>query len=264
MFLMLRDLISRLRSARLWLLLQLLGLPLLLLLAIGWSRIGEKYLWQVALSLLLPLVIIAALLALQAGTMRRLLAPLAEHRASFLLATLVLFVWLVVAFLAWHLLDSFDDHVWSWAAWINSKAPAGPRGQLLNYSNLQLWLTRIEWFLRWVVIPSIFVPLAMSSAEHGWRLPWRAVLHAMHDWRWLPAVFLLALLGVALPGKFFTYNPHGTLHAQIWTVSAKLIAAYLLALLSWLLLLAWSAVLLRRKESATSQLVVTVQEEPSA
>lgn len=257
---MFRNLVQRLRSARLWLLLQLIGLPLLLLIAIGWSRLGEKHLWQVAFSLLLPFVMIAALLVLQTGTMRRILAPLAPGHASFLHALLMLLPWIFLLFLAWHLLDICDNHIWPWAFWLNSEAPANLRARLLTFPHLSSWLSHIGWLLRWVAVPAILIPFAMASSEHGWRLHWRAALRVLIDWRWLPAVFLLALLGVALPGKFFSFNPHGTLTAQIWTVSGKIAAAYLLSLICWLLLLGWAAVLLRHKDPASS----AASEEASA
>jgi len=51
---------------------------------------------------------------------------------------------------------------------------------------------------------------------------------------------------VWLPGLFFAPDPHGTLSAQIWLVSLKLAASYLLAMIGWVLLLAWAAVLFAR------------------
>ena len=249
---MFRDLFKRLHTARLWVLVHFFGLPLLLLIGIGWTRLGEKHLWQVTLSLLLPLLILAALFALQTATLRRMLAPLAASHTSFLQAALMLLPVLVLALIAWHSLDNCDEKIINWASFLNSKASIAWRARLFSFEHLTLWMNRIEWLLRWVGIPWLLIPFATDSAEHGWRLRWRVALRMLLDWRWLVAVLLVAIVGVALPAHFFKADPHGTLSAQVWAVSAKLIAAYLCSVVSWLLLLAWSAVLLRRKESITN------------
>ena len=79
-------------------------------------------------------------------------------------------------------------------------------------------------------------------------LPLRRVLRLLWNWRWWPAVVLAALIGVALPGRFFTGEPHGTVAHQVWDVFLKLAGAYLLAIVSWVLLLAWAAVLFARTQ----------------
>jgi hypothetical protein len=51
-----------------------------------------------------------------------------------------------------------------------------------------------------------------------------------------------------LPAHFFTVEPHGTVSAQIWLVAFKLTGAYLLAIVFWVLLLGWLAVLFGRQQ----------------
>jgi hypothetical protein len=53
------------------------------------------------------------------------------------------------------------------------------------------------------------------------------------------------LIGVLLPAQFFTATPKGTVAAQVWAVGFKLAAAYILALSSWVMLLAWYAALFK-------------------
>ena len=61
---------------------------------------------------------------------------------------------------------------------------------------------------------------------------------------------LAALVGVVLPGHFFAGIPHGTVSHQIWAVALKLAGSYVLVVGSWVLLLAWAAVLLSREHGA--------------
>ena len=62
---------------------------------------------------------------------------------------------------------------------------------------------------------------------------------------------IAALVGVLLPSYFFNGEPHGTVAHQVWAAILKPVAAYLLAMASWVLLLAWAAVLLEREGNKT-------------
>jgi hypothetical protein len=249
---LMRDFGSGLREARVWIAAQFVGFPLLALAGIGWTRLPEKHAWQVALVLVIPLVLVAAALALKAGLVRRMMAP-SEGRVRLVWGALALLVWMILAWFVWSLLDRYDDHIWQYAAYLNSKAPAWWRGRLFTFAHISAWLTHVEWLLRWVVMPSIVVPLGVSSAVRGWRLHWRSTLHVIHDWRWFFAVLALALVGVGLTGHFFSGAPHGSLSAQVWAVALKLVGAYLIGFFCWIVLLAWVCALLRSKEAAKAQ-----------
>ena len=67
---LLADAWKRLLRSWLWAALQLAGLALLIGLGIVWTRLSEKNVWQVFLTLLVPVLIVAGFLALQAGTIR--------------------------------------------------------------------------------------------------------------------------------------------------------------------------------------------------
>ncbi len=66
------DLFSRLRRSWIWVVLQFALTLVLIVAGYGWTRIGEKNWWQVALTLLVPLLLAISLLELEAGTMRSL------------------------------------------------------------------------------------------------------------------------------------------------------------------------------------------------
>ena len=238
----LKDLLARLLKSRVWVAAQFGGTLLLILVGLLWTRLPEKHFWQVALSLLLPVLLLISVLELQAGTMRSL-ANNDGRRFKLVWGALSLVPWIIVTWLAWAALDGYDDKIPLWAGYLNSQSSSHARATLLTWEHIQQWLGWLEWALRWVLVPAILIPFTVASAQWSYRLPWRRVLRVLLNWRWWPAVLAAALLAAALPGRFFVTLPSGTVSAQVWHVSLKLAAAYLLGIGSWVLLLAWAGVL---------------------
>lgn len=244
------DWVSRLRRAWLWIVLEIVGVALLIGLGLAWTRIPEKNAWQVLLTLLVPVVVAAGFVVLQAGTFRGFLRPVAEvdprERARVSLpggaATLV--IWIAIGWVLWAQLDKFDDHIWSWASYLNSRFGVGPRAGWASFEHLSRDLKWAGWVLRWVVVPGLLMPLGCSAAWGLRRLPRGRVLRLFIDWRWWPAVLACALVGEAWPQTWFSGEPHGSVHEQVTRVIWKLVAAYLLAMVCWVKLLGWTAMLL--------------------
>ena len=243
----LKDLFRRLRQSRRWVAAQLVGTPLLILVGLAWTRLPEKHLWQVTLSLIVPVLLAISALELNAGTMRSL-AGNDGKQMKLVWGAMTLLLWIAVVWGCWAILDWCDGRIWPWAGYLNSQAPAHLRARLFSYSHLVLWMTSLEWIFRWIIVPAKVLPFAVVSAQSGLRLPLRRILRLLWNWRWWPAVTLAALVSVWLPGWIFSGEPHGTVSAQIWHVSLKLSASYLLAMSSWVLLLAWAAVLFGRQQ----------------
>ncbi|MGB8260441.1 MAG: hypothetical protein WCE75_08825 [Terracidiphilus sp.] len=243
----LKELLARLRAGRLWIAAQFVGAGLLLLLGVAWTRLPEKHLWQVLLSLVIPLVFVGGFLVLAAGTARRLVDRPGPRRTRFWWGALTLFIWLALGWLAWTILDWADDHIYLWAAYLNSKAAAGWRARLFTFNHLVSWFGYLEWVLRWVVVPGKLLPYAAASALWGWRLPQGRVLRLLFNWRWWAAWLPLALLAVALPAYLFAGDPHGAVSSQVWRVGLKLGYTYLAGVASLVLLLGWLGVLLARQ-----------------
>ena len=220
---------------------------LIVLVGVVWTRVPERHMWQVGLTLFLPILMLAAVLVLEAGTMRSFFHQ-DERRVRFLWGALTLLMWIAVVWIAWSILDWCDDQIPQWAGYLNSRASAHARARILTYEHIQLWLTILIWIFRWIVVPAKVIPHALASAQWGWRLPWRRLLRMMLNWRWWIGAVIAALVGVLLPSYFFNGDPHGTVAHQVWAVILKSVGAYLLAIASWVLLLAWAAVLLAREE----------------
>ena len=239
---MLKDLFVRLSRNWKWIAGQFIGTALLILIGLAWTRVPEKHWWQVALTLLIPILLAISILELQAGTIRAF-ADDDGKRVKLVWGAMTLVFWVAVVWVCWWALDWCDDRIWDWASYLNSKAPAGQRATLFTFAHLTLWMKILEWIFRWIAIPAKVTAWAGASAQWGWRLPVRRIIRMLWNWRWWLGVTLAALLGVLLPSRFFSGNPHGTVAAQEWSVGLKLTAAYLLAMTAWVLVLGWFAVL---------------------
>ena len=240
------DLTHRLRVSWGWLAAQFWATLLLVLAGLAWTRLPDKHVWQVLLSLVVPLLLAAGFFVLEAGTMRRLFDQ-NDRRARFWIGALTLVAWALVWWAAWAVLNWCGDQTSVWAGYLNSKAPARLRAKLLTYDHIESWLTILVWIWRWIVLPGKIVPHAIASAQWGWKLPWRRLWRLLLNWRWWPVPIVAALLGVALPAHFFAGLPQGTVSHQVWAVVLKVGGSYLLILLSWVALLAWAAVLVNRQ-----------------
>ncbi|HEV2136362.1 MAG TPA: hypothetical protein VGR47_19210 [Terracidiphilus sp.] len=251
-----RDLFRRLRrslglvAAQYWVMLVLIGI------GVAWTRLPDQYWWQVFLSLLIPTLLIAALLALDAATMRSVAGGADSKHVRLMWGALALAVWAAIYAAIWIFLNWCAGHIRAWASYLNSRASAHARASFFTYDHIQNWLIALVWIFRWIIVPGKLIPCAIASAQFGWRLPWRRLIRFMLNWRWWPAVILASLIAVEWPSHFYNAIPQGSVSQQVWAVLLKLLANYLLAITSWILLLAWAAVLISpRPQSADDALV---------
>jgi hypothetical protein len=252
-----RELFRRLRLRWTWVAAQFVGTALLILVGLAWTRLPDKHIWQVALSLLVPLLLGISVFELQAGTVRSFEDD-DGHRVKLVWGAVTLLVWIAVGAATWAILDWCDEQIPQWAGYLNSQASAHARARFFTYEHIQSWFGITEWLLRWVVVPAKVIPYAAASAQWGWHLPWRRILRLLWNWRWWLGVLVAALVAVALPSRFFASEPSGTVHAQVWHVALKLTAAYLLAVGSWVLLLGWFAVLFDGQQPPAEEELVPV------
>jgi len=253
----LMELWRRLWGARGWVAAQFGGTLLLILLGLGWTRLPDRHAWQVVLSLLIPVLLAISALELEAGTVRGL-ADDDGKRVKLVWGAGTLLVWVAVGCAAWALLDWCDDQIPLWAGYLNSQAAPHERATVFSYAHMVRLLGFLEWVARWVVVPAKLIPFGAASSQWGWHLPWRRVMRMLWNWRWWLGVVAAALVGVWLPGRFFAGEPHGTVSAQVWSVGLKLVAAYVLAVLSWVLVLGWVATLFGRQRPPMEEALVAV------
>jgi hypothetical protein len=280
---------TRIISARWWLVAQLLLTAVLIALCIVWLRLQDKHTWQVALTLILPLLIIATFVWLQSATMRSLMSD--PRRIKLIFAAMTFVAWVLLAWVALTLAFNFDDKIELYAGYLNSRSPVSWRAKFLTEEHIATVFNWFEWFMVYVVIPGVFIPLASLTsvtgaglpklselkylAQRRWWIPilaialvigfffstnffqfallaaigllplaWSRIRSVWLNWRWWPVVFVAAFIVEHLLPKLFDAEPHGTTRAQTWAVILKTAAYYLIVVISWLVLLIWSAVLL--------------------
>ena len=203
---------GRFKRAWLWVAAEYVGLAVLIALGLGWTRIPEKSGLDVALTIAVPLFIAAGFLWLQAGLVRGFLPPpvLVDTKEDednpepkwvpFAWGAATLLVWIAIGWVLWALLDKFDDHIWSWSSYLNSKFDPHARTHWASYALLSRDLTWAEWVLRWVVVPGLLIPVGVCSAAWGiFRTPWRGATRLWVSWKWWPLVAAWALIGEAWP-----------------------------------------------------------------
>ena len=241
---------KRLVRAWVWVAVEFVGIALLIAVGLVWTRIPEKHAGHVLLTVLMPILIAAGFLLLQAGTIRFLLRRSMDEsmpestRVALMWGAATLLFWIVLGWLLWSQVDRFDDRIFAWAGYLNSRFGARARSHFATFEHLVVWLGWAAWLLRWVFVPSLLLPLACSARFGLRRIPWKRVVAVWLDWRWWPAVLLLALVGQAWPAAFFEGMPYGTVHAQVWRAIFKVFSAYILAVGCWVMSLVWAATLL--------------------
>jgi hypothetical protein len=252
-----KSLFHRLAHARRWIVLQFVLTPVLIFAGIAWTRLPDKHLWQVALDLLLPLLLVICALELEAATVRAF-ADNDDSRVKLVWGAVSLLVWIAIAAAFWAFLDWCDDQIPLWAGYLNSRATAHARSVVFTYAHIVHWLTIAEWTLRWVVLPGKLIVLGAASAQWGWRLPVRRIFRVLLSGRWWLGAIAASLVGVLLPSRLFIGLPHGTVSAQVWTVILKLAVTYLLTIGTWVFLLVWVATLLGRQTPHAEEALIVV------
>jgi hypothetical protein len=251
---------KRLVRARVWMAAQFVGVALLIVAGLAWTRIPEKHAGQVLLTMLMPILIAAGFMLLQSGTMRSMLRRLTAEslpestRVMLIWGATTLLLWIALGWLFWIQVDRFDDRIFAWSGYLNSRFGAHARSHFATFEHFVVWLGWAAWLLRWVFVPGLMLPLACSASFGLRRMPWKRVAAVWLDWRWWPAVLVLALVGQAWPVAFFDGMPHGTVHAQVWRAIFKVFSAYILAVGCWVVSLAWVATLLAGLRSGDDEL----------
>jgi hypothetical protein len=230
---------------RLWLL-QLFGNFVIFLAFIWWLRLPDAHWWQVFFGVVLAALTAAAALVLHGGTLdyfhsahqdRTTKLPPSLRRAFQHLPALVLWA-LIFFFLRW-LIGKLDQYEVSLPGYLRSEFPAWLR-RMISEPALESIYTSLLWLLRWVVLPGLLLPLALSCAGKGFRGfiafgDWKRALRSLAFWLTL---IVAAVLGVycveAIMG--WRLDPKtATLAAEKTSLAFRLFFAYLLGIFSWLL-----------------------------
>jgi len=238
---------SSIRNWRLWLL-QFIGNAAIFALFLGWLQVPDAHWWQLLFQFLLMVLIAAAVLVLQGGTLNYFQsvhlegskqAPLPQAFLRALKHILAMAVWVLVFYFLRSLVGRLDDYDQSFPGYLRSGFPAWLR-RMISEPALDNIYSGFVSLLRWVVLPGLLLPFALFSADRGFR-----GLIALRDWSktvrsiayWI-VVAAAAVIGVWLVQVIMDWklNPNtSTLRGEEASFFTRQLVAYLLCLLAWFL-----------------------------
>jgi len=233
------------RTKKLWIL-QLLVNPALFVAAALWLNIPESHLWQLVLTLIMLVVIVAGWAWLQAGTLRYF-ADLEEYEhllgsafSGALQAIIPFLLWAGVLAALMFGVGDLGAATPRTATYIRSMMPVGMRNHI-SESQLDWTFAVLTWVAFWIVIPAIMLPLGREIAGHAWqgidyegRHQWSLTIR--NGWYWLWIV-VLALPGVFLPQRLIAWLPHATsVTGETVSLVVRFAVAWLLAATAWTVL----------------------------
>ena len=230
---------------RLWSL-QFFGNALIFLAFVWWLRLPDAHWWQLFFGLLLIVVAAMSALVLHGGTLNYF-EDAHQDRGAYIRSGVkkafkhlpALLVWALVLFtLEWLLaqLDQYDSRV---AGYLRSEFPAWLR-RIISEPALNNIYSGLIWLVRWVILPGLLLPFALSCAGKGFRGflafgNWLRVTRRLGYWI---ALVIVALLGVVCIGALMGWRldpKTATLPAEQTSLAFRLLFAYLLGIFSWLL-----------------------------
>jgi hypothetical protein len=229
---------------RVWLL-QLFGSFIILAAIAGFLRTGETF-FQLALGVLLVLVAVVGWMTLDSGTFNYYLDQQRNQtsliKAPFLRAIKHFLPLLIVAaiFFLLHLwLERLDDYHYSFPGYLRSELPAWLRRHI-SETRIQNFYDLFLFFLRWIVVPVLLLPLASLCADKGFRglIAFRIWLRMFLNRLFWGVVIVASVLGVVIPValKDWKLDPKtASLTGEEFFLAFRIAIATVLILSSWLM-----------------------------
>ena len=200
--------------------------------------------WQVAASGLLAVVVVFFGLWLRAGTFAYFRVAEFRDRASVWRAfrhalrhMLALAVWaILLAAIEWSLI-SLRKYTPQFGVWFWQKSPAFLRfGSPRQTFHAADW---VLWFLVWVLVPALWLPIAVTVAAAGFDLKRMGrslrVLKRSVYWLWFCA---LMLIGAYVPYNLVRWIPDlSDLRKQAWSMGLRFFIAYIILITAFVALL---------------------------
>jgi hypothetical protein len=234
------------RSGRLWLL-QFLVNPVLAGLFAAWLLIPEARIWQLASNALLALVIVAAALVLHAGTLNYFSDQFREQPAAIKTAfvralqhSAAIAVCAIVFYVVWTLAGGLVGYQETFPTYVRSTLPAFIRGNI-PLGVLTGLFDILVFFLQWVAVPGLILPLTLRAADQGFRgfgragwKTWKTTIASVQYWSILAVA---ALLGVYGSNTLLGWRPSSqspTFAGETANLVLRMFLAYGLGLFSWM------------------------------
>lgn len=228
--------------AKIWLL-NLIGNAVLLGAVYSWLTMPDAHGWQVAVSALDGALVIFFGLWLRTGTFAYFRVAEFRDNATVWRAfrhalrhLVALAVWAVcLAAIAWFLI-SLRRYTPQFGVWFWQKSPSflrfGTPKEVFHTAD------RVLWFLLWVLVPAVWLPIATTVAAAGLRV--KRMVRSLRVLR-RPAYWLrfcvLMLVAVYVPYRLVWWIPDlSDLRKQAWSMGLRFFVAYVILISAWIAL----------------------------
>jgi hypothetical protein len=238
--------------------LQLAGNALLLAAATLWLLIPEVHVWQLLFAVVTGLAILFAFAWLHCGTFAHGFTPTRESlyrdfRASLRhVPAFALFAATLILLMNW-VGNYAEDHGYQISGYFFTRLPHFLQriGEVRFYEWVMIKFAVSIWFL----LPALFLPFLSAAAYSGFsRRGLAAALRTYARWRYWLMIAIAALIGVWLPYLLANWSPaaHG-LRKETLSMALRLVTAYALAALSWVMASAVTAGFLHARLSGENR-----------
>jgi hypothetical protein len=200
---------------------QIFGNLGLMAIAIAATTIPDSHLWELALSALTICLLAIGTLSLHTYIVRRLRQS--TESKPFWLGGLLLALWIAIFFLASYILDPLNDRASQRASYWN--AMLGPHMRsIFTQERMFSWEVNIFYFLMWIVLPALFLPVTIETITRGWTALHNAS-RILVRWQYWITVILACCVATAL-GSLIDWHPPSNPTAEVISVVLRLTVAY--------------------------------------
>lgn len=241
---------SLLHSKRIWLI-HFVANPILFAGFVAWLFLPVATDFHLLLNGSVIIALVAAALVLHAGTLNfyseRQAAghPLVREAFSRAIRNiLAIAACSALIYVFWALLDCSAQWQLELPLYIRSLLPEFIRQHLEPWC-FQIAIEGIVFAVRWVLIPGLVLPLLLEASDSGFRAFGKSGIAALKNSVKRSSYWLLLLIaavaGLVAPSSLLEWTPEfkdPTLRLQVFSLIARISAAYILALASWLLVCA--------------------------
>jgi hypothetical protein len=231
---------------RLWLI-QFVGTPLVYILFYGWILIPVASTLYVLLNLLVAIMLLAACVALHAGTLNYFSekpanegVPIKQMFLRGLRNILPILICAAAIYLVWMLVDKFDDLQVTVPTYLRSTLSASMRKHI-SVSILENTFAVVAFALRWILIPGLILPFAAAASSHGFRgfgaVGFRSWTNAVSSFSYWLILTIAAIVGVFATQKILDLTPDfakSTYRYEWVSLVIRLVISYSLALIAWM------------------------------
>ncbi|HWQ03530.1 MAG TPA: hypothetical protein VNL38_03535 [Candidatus Nitrosotenuis sp.] len=234
------------KCARLWFL-QAGGIVALAVLGYGWLYIPEARAWQVGISALAALALVALATLLHAGTILTLhwgrttgegsREKFRSYNFRQLIAVgLLCATLLVVACWMVRSVEENDEIIGDWiSSWLTMKLQ-----KPVSHAATYVFADHVWWFAAWGFIVVLWLPMAVALTCRGLGgAGWRAALRGWFAPRYWGTSLLVTFFGGFLPWQLANWRPElKGLWIEAASLALRLGIAYAIGVTAWMLLLA--------------------------